>query len=140
MSHTVKYMLEYELPADQRSTLTEMEQFVNACKEAAIDIPGIVNLNPPDEMPRERLERILVDPDWAASSPLEDIVSEYSEGTFISPAPEICRLSREIPEALFKLYCLGSDGMQWLIYYKAGKEQVAKAKVTYEKFDQKKLI
>jgi hypothetical protein len=140
MSKFASYTLTYTLPRETREGPTEMEQFVIACKKANIDIPGIVNLSPPDQTPREKLESLLADEEFSIMSPLESIVEETTEPChWPEREEELRQLSSEVPEALFALSILDDNGERWVEYYKNGKCQVASAIITYEKFDPKKL-
>jgi hypothetical protein len=51
------------------------------------------------------------------------------------------RISSKHPEVLFTLTGEGEEpGDLWVKYFKAGKVQVAKARIDYEDFDPKKLV
>jgi|WetSurMetagenome_2_1015567.scaffolds.fasta_scaffold767129_1 hypothetical protein len=54
---------------------------------------------------------------------------------------DLCKFSRMYPEVVFKLSGEGEEsGDQWVLYVKNGKSQRCKAKITYEDYDEQKLV
>ena len=54
---------------------------------------------------------------------------------------DLCRFSRMHPEIVFKLRGDGEEsGDQWFLYVKNGKSQRCKAKITFEDYDEQKLV
>lgn len=64
----------------------------------------------------------------------EDCVKWYNHRT------DMCNFSKNHPEVLFELDGEGEEGEDlWKEYYKEGKYQEARGKVTYDDFDETKL-
>lgn len=54
---------------------------------------------------------------------------------------EMLELSKQFPETIFCLYGNGEEnGDTWYQYYKNGKSQYCPAKITYDEYDESKLV
>ena len=85
---------------------------------------------------------------WAETKP--DVVSGYSLEHFLRSDHDTVKwydhdkdmkeISKKFPELVFELCGEGEEsGDIWKKYYKDGKVQVCKAKITFDEFDEKKL-
>lgn len=63
-----------------------------------------------------------------------------ANGKWYEHSEDMKFLSTRFPDVLFTLTGDGEEtGDLWAKYYKGGKEQIAKAEITYEEFDEQKL-
>lgn len=64
-----------------------------------------------------------------------------AEGKWYEHSKDMKMLSAAFPDILFTLTGDGEEkGDLWVKYYKNGKEQIANAHITYEEFDETKLL
>ena len=49
---------------------------------------------------------------------------------------ELAEVSKYFPEEVIELHCEGEDTVQWMEYYKNGKQQVAEGKMVFAPYDE----
>lgn len=70
-------------------------------------------------------------------------IKMYSNGEYewYEHHEEMFELSKQFPETVFCLYGNGEEnGDTWYTYYKNGKKQYCPAKITYDEYDESKLV
>ena len=67
-------------------------------------------------------------------NPFEDACKWYEHDK------DMLTFSEKYPETVFILKGIGEDNEQWIKYFLNGKSQYAPAKITFDKFDESKLV
>ena len=83
-----------------------------------------------------QLVELLFDEERANFTLEEDDMSKWYEHD-----EEMRELSKQFPEIVFRLHGIGEEnGDEWYCYYKNGKKQICPAIITFDDYDENKLI
>jgi hypothetical protein len=130
MGYYTKYELDYKLPNKTEEPVGE--DFIKACKENKVEIPKYLQ-NVINDVPtlQESVDKYI-------SDKLEDYFED--ECKWYEHNEDMGKMSLSFPDVLFTLTGDGEESEDsWVAFYKNGKVQEERAKVTYGDFDPKKL-
>lgn len=78
---------------------------------------------------------------WMLNEDIFDFEMYTDEVKWYYHDEEMLELSKQFPETVFYLYGVGEEnGDLWYKYYKNGKSQFCPATITYESYDESKLV
>lgn len=138
MGYYTAFKFSYVLPKE-KSNLSKkvgVEDFKTMLNELGVEIPDTITFQ---EKSKKPLETELVEfLETLETNPM--LVENYGTIKWYEHEKDILAISRRFPKILFILEGEGEDsGDIWKKYFKNGKIQVCKAKITFDEFDESKL-
>lgn len=123
----------YDTVSNKNSELTKAADAITNPQLKQLALEGIKN--PFSDMcDSEIVSHILKEIGCDYSNPFDDSCKWYSH------EQDMFKVSEKYPNAIFKLSGQGEDAEDiWVKYFKDGKMQTCKAKITFEEYDESKL-
>ena len=131
MGYYTDYKLSWSFSNEKVESNKEL--FIKECEEAGIKIPEFMH----DVSELSLNEKIM--------KTCQEVVGKYFqtewyETKWYEHETDVKSVSTEYPDVIFALIGDGEDsGDQWIKYFKNGKMQICRAKITFDDFDESKL-